>query len=118
MAKPPKGYHTLTPRLFVDDTAAQVAFLRAAFGATGEHQTERPSEIVIGDSRLMISGTDVREAMPACLYVYVDDADGAYERALKAGATSLEEPADQPYGDRRAIVRDLHGNVWQIATRR
>jgi uncharacterized glyoxalase superfamily protein PhnB len=48
----------------------------------------------------------------------VDDADSAYQRALAAGATSLEEPRDTPYGDRRAIVRDPSGNVFQIAQRR
>ncbi|HSF14553.1 MAG TPA: VOC family protein [Vicinamibacteria bacterium] len=53
--------------------------------------------------------------MPAFLYVYVDDADGTYERAIQAGATSLEEPSDVPYGDRRAMVRDAWGNTWQIA---
>jgi uncharacterized glyoxalase superfamily protein PhnB len=54
--------------------------------------------------------------MPAFLYVYVDDSDSTYKRALLAGATSLEEPADMPYGDRRAMVRDRWGNTWQIAT--
>jgi PhnB protein len=47
-----------------------------------------------------------------------DDADRAYRRALAAGAASLEEPLDTPYGDRRAMVRDPFGNVFQIAHRR
>lgn len=117
LAKPPTGYHTITPRLIVEDTAAQVAFLKEAFGAGGDHQTERPSEITIGDSRLLISGTDVREPMSAFLYVYVDDVDATYKRALHAGATSLEAPIDLPYGDRRATLTDPFGNIWQIATR-
>jgi PhnB protein len=49
--------------------------------------------------------------------VYVDDADGAYQRALAAGAVALEGPFDTPYGDRRAMVRDPSGNVFQIASR-
>jgi PhnB protein len=47
--------------------------------------------------------------------VYVDDADAAYERAISRGAVSMEEPLDTPYGDRRAMVRDPLGNIFQIA---
>jgi uncharacterized glyoxalase superfamily protein PhnB len=67
----------------------------------------------------MISdGGGVREAMPAFLYVYVENADETYERAIAAGAESIEGPADMPYGDRRATVRDSWSNIWQIATYR
>lgn len=112
----PAGWPTVTPRLFVDDVAAMVDFLRRVFNASGELHGGRPAEMRIGESVVMVSGTDVREAMPAVLYVYVEDTDGTYERARAAGATSLEEPLDLPYGDRRAIVRDPAGNIWQIAT--
>jgi uncharacterized glyoxalase superfamily protein PhnB len=54
--------------------------------------------------------------MPAFLYLYVDDIDATYRRALDAGAMSLEEPQDTPYGDRRGMVEDPCGNIWQIAT--
>lgn len=54
--------------------------------------------------------------MPAFLYLYVDDIDTTYQRALAAGAVSLEEPTETPYGDRRGMVEDPCGNVWQIAT--
>jgi uncharacterized glyoxalase superfamily protein PhnB len=54
--------------------------------------------------------------MPAFIYLYVDDCDATYERALAAGATSVREPADQFYGDRNATVRDVQGNSWGIAT--
>ena len=118
MAKRPKGWHTVTPRLVVADTAQQVTFLRAVFDATGDHQAERPSEIRIGDSIVMVSGPEAREPMPSLLYVYVDDADATHARAIAAGAESLESPADMPYGDRRATVRDPCGNMWQIAARR
>jgi len=64
----------------------------------------------------MVSGVGPRQAMPSFLYLYVDDTDATYERALTAGAVSLEEPEDLPYGDRRAMVEDPTGNVWQIAT--
>jgi uncharacterized glyoxalase superfamily protein PhnB len=112
----PDGWHTVTPRLVARDPATLVAFLRRAFGATGDFQTDRPSQMRIGDSIVMVSGVDPREAMPAFLYLYVEDADTVYRRALAAGATALEEPDDMPYGDRRAMVRDPGGNIWQIAT--
>ena len=54
--------------------------------------------------------------MPASLYLYVDDTDATYGRALQAGGSSVMEPADQYYGDRNAGVRDSQGNVWWIAT--
>ena len=56
-----------------------------------------------------------RDPFRAFLYIYVDDADAAYQRALDAGGFSVEEPLDTPYGDRRAMVRDPFGNVFQIA---
>jgi len=111
----PEGWHTITPRIFAEDPAGLVAFLRTVFDARGTFQTSRPTEIWIGDSILMISGTEVRSAMAACLYVYVDDADATYARALAAGAETVEAPTDTPYGDRRAIVQDPFGNAWQIA---
>jgi uncharacterized glyoxalase superfamily protein PhnB len=112
----PEGWHTVTPRLFVNDAAGLVDFLKHAFGAIGTFRNDGPSEIHIGDSIVMVGQAGLREAMPAFLYLYVEDADAAYRRALEAGATVIEEPADMFYGDRRATVRDPFGNIWQIAT--
>lgn len=106
---------TIKPRIFVHDPEGAVAFLREVFGARGEIEGDRPAEIVIGDSTIMVSGTGERPEFPAFLYVYVDDVDAAYGRAVASGATSLEEPGPTPYGDRRAMVRDPFGNVFQIA---
>jgi len=64
----------------------------------------------------MISDAGVRDPMGAFLYVYVEDCDQTYQRAIQAGAKSLEKPADVPYGDRRAMIQDQWGNIWQIAT--
>ena len=113
----PGGWHSVTPRLVVHDVAAQVAFMREAFGATGSYTEGRPAELKIGDSMLMVSGVGVREAMPASLYLYVEDADATFAKAVAAGATVIEEMLDTAYGDRRGMVRDAGGNVWQIATR-
>jgi uncharacterized glyoxalase superfamily protein PhnB len=112
----PEGWHSVTPRLVVHDTARLVEFLKQAFGATGDFRTDIPSQIRIGDSLVMVSGVGPREPMPAFLYLYVDDIDAIYRRALEAGAVSLEEPQDMPYGDRRGMVKDPCGNIWQIAT--
>lgn len=72
----------------------------------------------VGDSLVLVTEAGERELFPAFLYVYVPDADYAYTRAIAAGATSLEQPLDTPYGDRRAMVRDPFGNVFQIAHRK
>jgi len=103
--------------MVVSDVAAAVEFLRAVFHVTGEVHAGRPAEIRIGDSLVMVSPAGERGLFPAFLYVYVDDVDSAYRRAVGAGAETLEEPLETPYGDRRAMVRDPFGNVFQIAHR-
>jgi PhnB protein len=112
----PEGWHSVTPRLVAADPDGLVAFLKRAFLATGELRADSPTQLRIGDSLVMISGVGPRDAMPSFLYLYVPDVDATYERALQVGGTSLETPSDMPYGDRRAMVRDPGGNIWQIAT--
>jgi uncharacterized glyoxalase superfamily protein PhnB len=92
--------------------------VKQVFGATGEYHPQAPAELRIGDSIIMISETGVRDTMPACLYVYVENADATWQRAIDAGARSIEAPLDTPYGDRRGVVQDPWGNTWQIATRK
>lgn len=113
----PEGWHSITPRIFTPDVAGLAGFLRAVFDAEGDVRSGAPSEIRIGDSMVMISdGGGIRAAQPAFLYVYVEDADAIYRRAMAAGARSVEAPTDTLYGDRRATVEDEWGNSWQIAT--
>lgn len=112
----PEGWHSVTSRIVVHDARGLVEFLKEVFGATGEYRQERPSELRIGDSVVMISDAGLRSPMLAFLYVYVSDADATYRRAVESGARPLEEPADMPYGDRRCMVEDKWGNHWQIAT--
>ena len=111
----PEGWHTVTPRIVARDAKGLVQFLHQVFGATGEYRSEMPSVVHLGDSLVMISDVGVRGATPAFLYVYVSDTDAIYRRGLDAGARSLEEPADLPYGDRRCMIEDKWGNIWQIA---
>jgi uncharacterized glyoxalase superfamily protein PhnB len=119
----PEGYHTVTPYLTVPDAAKQIEFLQNAFGATKIYAHSdaegaiRHAEVKIGDSMLMLGqARDQWKPRPCNFYLYVDNVDNWYKRALQAGAKSLDEPKDQVYGDRSAGVEDMHGNYWWIAT--
>ena len=112
----PEGWHTVTPRIVVQDAQHLVHFLKQVFGSTGDYREDRPAMVRIGDSLIMISDAGLRKPTTAFLYVYVSDTDATYRRAIDAGALSLEEPSETPYGDRRCMVEDKWGNTWQIAT--
>jgi PhnB protein len=115
----PAGWHTITPRIITSKPENLIRFLREVFDAQGEFHANRPAEIRIGDSMVMISdGDGLREYVASFLYVYVENVDETFRKAVEAGAQSLEVPADLPYGDRRAMVKDLWGNLWQIASRK
>ena len=114
----PVGWNTITPRIVAQDARGLVGFVQYVFGAAGEFAYDRPSIMVIGNSRLMIGESGARDPKSAFLYVYVQDADLSYRRALERGATSIEAPFDTPYGDRRCMVEDPWGNRWQIAVHR
>jgi PhnB protein len=112
---------TITPYLTVKRAEQLVEFVKQAFGGIEVFRTTGSAgglhaEVTVGDSKLMIGGYESVEEIPTALHVYVPDADAVYRRALDAGATSLEEPVDQFYGDREAGVKDPNGNVWWIAT--
>jgi PhnB protein len=122
-AKPiPDGYHNVTPYLLVQGAEKLIDFLTQAFGAQemlrmpGPNGSVMHAEVRIGDSVVMMGQPGDGAAMPAALYLYLDNVDAVYKRALEAGGTSTEEPADQPYGDRRAGIKDPCGNTWWIAT--
>ena len=127
----PEGYQTLTPYLSVDDAEAAIDFYRRAFGATEQARMASPdgkiahAELQIGDSKVMLSdafpqftvkppkdigGTTVG------IFMYVEDVDEVFRRAVEAGATSTMEPEDQFWGDRFGTVTDPFGHNWQIAT--
>jgi uncharacterized glyoxalase superfamily protein PhnB len=112
----PDGWPVVSPRIVTNGPEGLVAFIKQVFDATGDYHAERPTELKIGESILMISDASDRDPMPAFLYVYVEDTDATYRRAVGAGAISLEDPRETPYGDRRAMVEDAWGNRWQIAT--
>ena len=114
----PDGRHTVTPRIITPKPEEMIHFVKEVFRGQGEFHVNRPAEIRIGDSLIMISdGGGLREPVSAFLYVYVENVDETYQRAVEVGAETLELPSDQPYGDRRAMVKDPWGNLWQIASR-
>ncbi len=113
----PAGWHTVTPRIIVNGAEKLVEFVKNVFGAAGQYHSHAPAELRLGDSIIMISDAGVRDPMTACLYVYVQSADITWQRAIAAGAHSIESPMNTPYGDRRAMIKDPWGNTWQIATR-
>ena len=114
----PHGWPRIATRIVAPDAQALVAFIKHVFDASGEYHGTRPAELWIGGSVLMVSDAGERDAFAAFLYVYVEDADATYRRAIAAGAVSIESPALMPYGDRRAMIEDRWGNTWQIATHR
>ena len=122
----PKGYRTLTPYIVAQDAAGLIDFVKQAYGA---EETFRSiggaggihAEVRVGDSMLMMGGGGPGlkwsgNPKQFGFHYYVPDCDATYKRALEAGATSITEPVDQPYGERSATVRDTAGNFWYIAT--
>lgn len=119
----PDGYQSVIPYLHATSARKLIAFMQEVFDAQEIAVYPRPDGTVghaalrIGDSVIELADAGPEwPAMPCALQVYVPDTDAAYHRALKAGATSIIEPADQFYGDRTASVRDSSGNNWYIAT--
>ena len=119
----PAGYHTVTPYIVVEGADRLIAFLRQTFDADTTMRMDGPegsvghAEVKIGDSKIMLADANEQaSAVTGMLHVYVDDCDDVYARALEAGATSLQEPENQFYGDRMAGVRDAFGYQWWIAT--
>jgi len=119
----PDGYHTVTPAVMVDAAADVISFAEEVFGAKVATKMVNPdgtighAEVKIGDSIVFVANPMAGAApAPGWLYVYVDDVDSVYRKALEAGAKSVEEPQDKFYGDRTAAFTDNGGNHWGIAT--
>jgi PhnB protein len=119
----PEGQRTVTPYLTVRDAAALVQFIEHAFGAELQHCHRRSdgtighADLRLGDAHVMVGGAaEGWTPMSALVHLYLPDCDAAYRRALAAGATSVQEPALQLYGDRAGGVRDASGTTWWLAT--
>lgn len=120
----PEGLHSVTPTVIARGAAQYIDFLKRAFGAEEAMRHESPegtvvhAKIRIGDSILETSEAHGKwQPMPGALHFYMPNVDEAYQRALDAGAVSLNAPMDQPYGERSASVVDSQGNYWYLASR-
>ena len=123
MADTKDTYRTLTPYLVVPAADAEIRFLTTAFGATEKSVDRRPdgevmhAEIVVGDSLIMLGqANDTWKPLSGALYLWVDDVDATYAKALAAGATSQSPPEDKPYGHRNAGVVDANNITWWIGS--
>jgi PhnB protein len=119
----PEGHNNVSPYLITREAAQVIDLLKTAFGGTELMCMRDPegrvahAEVKVGDSVIMLSeGNEQFPARPAAVHIYLPDVDAAYQRALRAGAKSEREPADQFYGDRSAGVVDAGGNSWWLAT--
>lgn len=121
----PAGYQTITPYLTVANAPGLIDFIKKTFGAEETFRTTSAAggvhcELRVGNSMVMVGGgvpgkPFVGTASPTTLHVYAQDCDATFARALQAGATSIAEPSDQPYGERLAEVKDVSGNIWRIS---
>jgi PhnB protein len=100
---------------FVEQVFGAVELERSAFGGNAFHIEMRIADSVVV---MEVSDPPYSTAAPASVYVYVEDVDAAYERAIEAGAVSVAAPEDKPYAERSAGVKDSFGNTWWISTYR
>jgi PhnB protein len=118
-----EGAPTLQPYLHPLRAEPVLKFIKLAFGAEELGRYTAPDGVIhhttlrIGNAQMeMGEAQGPYQPMPTMFYLYVEDCDALYERALAAGATSISEPQDHPYGDRSGGVIDPFGNKWYIAT--
>jgi PhnB protein len=131
-AKPvPEGYHTITPSLVLDDAASSIEWYKKALGAEEVSRSLGPdgkimhAELKIGDSRFMMNdammgakGPQAYGGSPASFWLFVENSDASFNRAVAAGAQVQMPIADQFWGDRAGSVSDPNGYTWWIATRK
>ncbi len=127
----PSGFEGATPYLYIRGAAKALDFYKRAFGANVEVRMDGPdgkvghAEFSVGKARVMLA--DENAAMQALspdalagttvsMYVYVDDVDAFFKRAVEAGATVLKPVANQFYGDRSCFLKDPFGHQWGFAT--
>ena len=128
----PRGMHTLTPNLVLRDCARAIEFYKRALGAQEVSRMLAPdgksvwhAELRVGDSIFFLNdempgmgraAPTAADPLPVTMWLYVPDCDAAYDRAMRAGATSTMRPEDMFWGDRCASVADPFGYLWSFAT--
>jgi uncharacterized glyoxalase superfamily protein PhnB len=127
----PDGYHTITPQLSLENAARTIEWYQKALGAEELGRSVGPggkimhAELRIGDSRFMVNdvmagskGPKAHGGSPASMWMYVNDSDALFNRAVAAGAEVQMPIADQFWGDRGGAIADPEGYTWWIATRK
>ena len=131
----PEGHHTVTPQLTLDNAAQAIDWYKKALGAEEVSRAVGPdgkimhAELKIGDSRIMMNdammggrGPKAIGGSPASFWLYVEDCDSLFNRAITAGGQiahgGMGKMQDQFWGDRSGSVTDPHGYTWTIATRK
>jgi PhnB protein len=120
--KIPANYQTVMPYLILEKASEFLVFAKQVFDAAEtsrvmkDQSTIMHSELMIGECTLMLAdATDKYSVKTAMLFIYVDNADIKYSKAIDAGATAIREVSDQPYG-RSGGVKDPWGNEWWITS--
>lgn len=123
----PAGLHTVTPQIVVDGAAEAIELFKKAFGAVEQQRAADPTgkkiwhaHLKIGDSAIFVNDPFAeqdadKQARPVRLWLYLEDVDAAFRRAIDAGLRAAMAPADMFWGDRTAQVGDRFGNVWTLA---
>jgi PhnB protein len=131
----PQGFHTVTPQLTLDNAAQAIDWYKKALGAEEHSRAVGPdgkimhAELKIGNSLIMLNdammggkGPKALGGSPASLWIYVEDCDKLFNRAVSAGGKVADGPmgplGDQFWGDRTGTFTDPHGYRWTIATRK
>lgn len=129
--KIPEGYHSITPVLIVKDGNAAIEFYKKGFDVEERHRMKSPdgrvahAELKLGDSIFMLSdeypemkchSPNSIGGSPVSMYVYVEDVDELFNKAVSAGAKVLDPVKDQFWGDRHGRLEDPFGHLWSIAT--
>ena len=126
----PEGYHTITPQLTCRDAARAIDFYKSVFGASEVMRMPGPdgrvmhSELKLGDSRIMVNdefpgmakAPEPTAVHSSSLFVYTENVDALFDRAVRAGSR-VDTPLDNMFwGDRYGKFTDPFGHQWGVAT--
>jgi PhnB protein len=120
-SRAPRGYSSVSPYLMVENVEHELEFLRNVFGAEiieeqpGEQGEIWHGEARVGDTVIMLTRAQkAPSGGQGAIYVWRENVDETYRRALESGGAGVSEPANQDYGTREATIRDPQGNTWWL----
>lgn len=127
----PKGYHSITPYLIVNNAVNAIEFYKKVFGAKEKVRIQLPdgkikhAELKIGDAKIMLADTCNKTnacsprdfgGTPVGIHLYIKDVDHVVSRAVKAGAKLIRAIENMFYGDRCGEIEDPYGHKWNVST--